>query len=80
VSRGYTSIRVRVEDKKRIEKLARMLGLSLSETIHYMVDFIEKNISVEDIDDRIKTVFKALEKARDIGETDSSHIDEYLYG
>ncbi len=76
----YTTIRVKVEDKKRIEKLAKLLGLSISDTLRYMIDIAEREFDKETSEVDLKILLDALRKARDIGETDASRVDEYLYG
>lgn len=40
----YTTIRIRVEDKERLERIARLLKKkSLAETLHYLISLAEES-------------------------------------
>ena len=74
----YTTIRVRVEDKKRLESLAKKLGKSLSETLRIAIEVAEKE--VDKFKGDLDRVLSTLKYGRDIGETNAENVDEYLYG
>ena len=74
----YTTIRVRVEDKKRLESLAKKLGKSLSETLRIAIEVAEKE--VDKFKGDLDRVLSTLKYGRDIGETNAEKVDEYLYG
>lgn len=74
-----TTIRVRTEDKKRLERLARRLGkTSLVETLRMAIEAAEKEADVVRAD--VLVYLRALGPPEDLGATDASKIDEYLYG
>lgn len=76
---GSTTIRVRIEDKKRLERLARKLGKqTLTDTLRTAIDAAEKEADL--IQGDVFTKLHALGKGKDVGETDASRIDEYIYG
>lgn len=76
---GYTTIRVSVEDKKRIERLARLMGWSLSETVRRAIEIAEREL-LEKHQGDVDAVLSTLRYARDIGETNAEEVDELLYG
>ena len=38
----YTTIRISLEDKKKLERLAKLMGKSLAETLRYLITLAEK--------------------------------------
>jgi len=74
----YTTIRVKIEDKKRLESLAKKLGKSLSETLRIAIEVAEKE--VDKFKGDLDRVLSTLKYGRDIGETNAEKVDEYLYG
>ena len=75
----YTTIRVSIEGKKRLERLAKLMGWSLSETIRRVIEVAEKEF-LEKHQGDVKAVLGSLRYARDIGETDAEDVDKLLYG
>ena len=75
----YTTIRLSLKDKKRLEKLAKLLGgRSLTDTLRYILDIAERELEKYDVN--IDTVLSSLKYGRDIGETNAEDLDKYLYG
>ena len=75
----YTTIRLSLKDKKRLEKLAKLLGgRSLTDTLRYILDIAEKELEKYDVN--IDTVLSSLKYGKDIGETNAEDLDKYLYG
>ncbi len=74
----YTTIRIRVKDKKRLESLAKKLGKSLSETLRIAIEIAEKEMDKFKGD--LDGVLSTLKYGKDIGETNAEKVDEYLYG
>lgn len=75
----YTTVRISVKDKKRLERLARLLKCkSLSEALRYALSIAEREI------DKVKGdpdhVLESLKYARDVGGTQAEEINKYLYG
>lgn len=75
----YTTIRVALEDKKRLERLAKLMGWSLSETLRHAIEIAEKTL-LEKQQASLEPVIRSLRYARDIGETNAEEIDKLLYG
>ena len=75
---GYTTIRVRREDRDRLERLAKRLGCkSLGEAFSRILDLAEESLDRTHFDASI--VFGSLRYARNVGPTDAGEVDEYLY-
>ena len=75
----YTTIRLSLKDKKRLEKLAKLLGgRSLTDTLRIVLDIAEKELEKYDVN--IDTVLSSLKYGKDIGETNAEDLDKYLYG
>ncbi|WP_288007512.1 hypothetical protein [Thermofilum sp.] len=75
----YTTIRVSLEDKQRLERLAKLAGKkSIAEALRFALTIAEKEL------EQSKTipskVLSSLAYARDIGETNAEKVDEYIYG
>jgi len=61
----YTTIRLSLKDKERLEKLSKLMGSkSLAETLRYVLDIAEREFD---------------KYSRDISETDAEDADKYLY-
>jgi len=74
----YTTIRISMEDKCRLERLAKIVNCkSLAETFRRVLGIAEKRLIGRR--DLVKA-FSTLKYARDIGETNATKVDEYLYG
>ncbi len=74
----YTTIRISMEDKCRLERLAKIMNCkSLAETLRRILSIAEKRLIGQR--DLVKA-FSTLKYARDIGETNATKVDEYLYG
>ena len=75
----YTTIRISLEDKKRLERLTKLTGhRSLSDTLRYALTITERELESKKSDS--KTILSSLKYAKDIGETNAEDIDKYLYG
>lgn len=75
----YTTIRVSLEDKEKLERLAKLMGTkSLADTLRRVLDIAEKEIEKYRADP--STVLASLKHARDAGETNAENVDKYLYG
>ncbi len=74
----YTTVRISLEDKERLEKLSKKLNRSLVETLRFAIVLAEREADRFRGDPEI--VLSSLKHARDIGETDAEKVDEYLYG
>ncbi len=76
---SYKIIRIKTEDKKRLERLAEIFGFkSLSEALRYAISVAEKEANKIEAD--LESALKSLKYARDIGGTRAEDVDEYLYG
>ncbi|BES82357.1 ribbon-helix-helix protein, CopG family [Pyrodictium abyssi] len=75
----YTTIRVSVEDKKRLERLARLMGWSLSEALRHAIEVAERELLEKHRSD-LNAVLDSLRHARDLGETSAEELDRLLYG
>jgi len=79
VSPKYTTIRISLEDKERLQRLAKLIGSkSLAEALRYVLDVAEKEIERYKVD--VNSVLTSLRYARDIGKTNAEEVDKYLYG
>lgn len=74
----YTTVRISVEDKKRLEILSKKLRRSLAETLRFAIEVAEKELDKFSGD--LDKVLSTLRNAKDIGETNAEKVDEYLYG
>ena len=75
----YTTIRVSVEIKDRLDKLSKLIGSdSLSATLKYILDIAERELDRHKGD--LGKVLASLRQAKDIGETNAEEVDKYLYG
>jgi len=75
----YTTIKVSVRDKKRLERLAKLVGAkSLSDAFRYVLSIAEKEL--ERYGGNVDLVISSLKYAEDVGETNAEKVDEYLYG
>ena len=75
----YTTIRISVEDRERLRRLAKLLGYkTLSDALRYALDVAEKE--VDKVKGDLNIVLSSLKYAKDVGETDAGDVDKYLYG
>jgi|YelNatPaOPRAMG01_1025707.scaffolds.fasta_scaffold114733_2 predicted DNA-binding protein len=75
----YTTIRVSIEEKQRLERLARLTGKkSLTEALRFALTVAEKELERVKVDPG--EVLSSLTYARDVGDTNAEKVDEYLYG
>ena len=75
----YTTIRVSVEIKERLDKLSKLIGSdSLVATLKYVLDIAERELNRHKGD--LSKVLASLRQAKDIGETNAEEVDKYLYG
>jgi len=75
----YTTIRVSLEDKAKLKKIAKLLGArSLTEALRYALRVAEKELEKQE--GSLETVFSSLKYARDVGLTNAEDVDKYLYG
>lgn len=75
----YTTIRVSLEDKAKLKKIAKLLGArSLTEALRYALRVAEKELEKQE--GSLDTVFSSLKYARNVGLTNAEDVDKYLYG
>ena len=75
----YATIRTSIEDKRRLERLAKLMNCtSLAETFRRILSIAEKELNRTK--GNVVKAFSTLRYARDIGETNAAKVDEYLYG
>ena len=75
----YTTIRISLEDKAKLKKIAKLLGArSLTEALRYALRVAEKELEKQE--GSLETVFSSLKYARDVGLTNAEDVDKYLYG
>lgn len=75
----YTTIRISVRDKERLERLAKLLKCrSLSDALRYALSVAEREI--DKVKGDLDHVLASLRYARDVGETRAEEVDKYLYG
>ena len=73
----YTTIRVSVEDKRKLERLSKKLGKSLADTLRFAIEVAERE--VEEFKGELDKVLSTLKYAKDVGRTNAEKVDEYLY-
>ena len=73
----YTTIRVSIEDKRKLERLSKKLGKSLVDTLRFAIEIAERE--VEEFRGDLDKVLSTLKYAKDLGETNAEKVDEYLY-
>jgi len=73
----YTTIRVSIEDKRKLERLSKKLGKSLVDTLRFAIEIAERE--VEEFKGDLDKVLSTLKYAKDLGETNAEKVDEYLY-
>ena len=79
MSPKYTTIRISLEDKERLQRIAKLMGIkSLADTLRFILDIAEKEIEKYRVDPSL--VLTSLKYAKDIGETNAEEVDKYLYG
>ncbi len=75
----YTTVRISIRDKERLERIARLLGFrSLASALRYLLDVAEREL--EEYRGDLNAVLASLKHAVDVGETSGERVDEYLYG
>ncbi len=75
----YTTVRISIRDKERLERIARLLGFrSLASALRYLLDVAEREL--EEYRGDLNAVLASLKHAVDVGETSAERVDEYLYG
>ena len=75
----YTTIRVSVKDKERLERLAKLLKCRrLSDALRYALSVAEREI--DKVRGDLDHVLASLKYARDVGETWAEDVDKYLCG
>mgnify|MGYP000067651807 CR=1 FL=1 len=75
----YTTIRISLEDKRRLERLAKLMGnKSLADTLRYVLSIAEREF--ERYKGDLSAVLSSLKYAKDVGETNAEEVDKYLYG
>lgn len=75
----YTTIRISLEDKERLQRIAKLMGIkSLADTLRFILDIAEKEIEKYRVDPSL--ILTSLKYAKDIGETNAEEVDKYLYG
>ncbi|MHA1676338.1 MAG: hypothetical protein ACTSU6_04090 [Candidatus Njordarchaeales archaeon] len=75
----YTTIRIPMRIKRKLEVFAKKIReKSLTRALEKAIDIAHKNI--DSFRGNLDPVLDSLKKARDVGKTDASLIDEYLYG
>ena len=75
----YTTIRISVRDKERLERIAKLLKCkSLTDALRFALSVAEREI--DKVKGDLNHVLASLKYARDVGETQAEDIDKYLYG
>ena len=75
----YTTIRISIEDKKRLKRLAKLLRYkNLTDALRFALSVAEKEMDKGRGD--LDKVLSSLKHAKDIGKTNAEDIDKYLYG
>ena len=75
----YTTIRVPLRVKRNLEIFAKKINeKSLTKALEKAIEIASRE--ADSFKGDLNIVLKSLKKARDIGETDASKIDQYLYG
>jgi len=74
----YATIRTSIEDKRRLERLAKLMNCtSLAETFRRILSITEKEL--DKTKENVVKAFLTLRYAKDVGETDTTKVDEYLH-
>ena len=75
----YTTIRISVRDKERLERIAKLLKCkSLTDALRFALSVAEREL--DKVKGDLNHVLASLKYARDVGETRAEDIDKYLYG
>ncbi len=75
----YTTIRIPLRVKRKLEIFAKKINeKSLTKALEKAIEIASRE--ADSFKGDLNIVLKSLKKARDIGETDASKIDQYLYG
>jgi len=75
----YTTIRVSLDDKKRLERIAKLLKCrSLTEALRYALKAAEHELEKGKAD--VNVILSSLKYAKDVGRTRAEDVDKYLYG
>lgn len=75
----YTTIRISIEDKKRLERLVKLLKCkSFTDALRFALSVAEREMDRQKGD--LNKVLSSLKYAKDIGKTRAEDIDKYLYG
>jgi len=74
----YTTIRISIEDKKKLERLSKKLSKNLADTLRYAIEVAERE--ADKFKGDVDKVLSTLKHARSIEETNAEKVDEYLYG
>jgi len=75
----YTTIRITVEDRDRLKRLAKLLETKkIIDALRYAITIAEKELSK--YSGNPAAILETLKHARDIGETNAEEVEKYLYG
>lgn len=75
----YTTIRIPLRVKKKLEIFAKKINeKSLTKALEKAIEIASRE--ADSFKGDLNIVLKSLKKAKDIGETDASKVDQYLYG
>ncbi len=75
----YTTIRVSIEDKMKLKRLAKLIGArSITDALRYALSVAERELEKQTGD--LGSVISSLKYARDIGVTNAEEVDKYIYG
>ena len=75
----YTTIRIPLRVKKKLEIFAKKINeKSLTKALEKAIEIASRE--ADSFKGDLNIVLKSLKKAKDIGETDASKVDLYLYG
>jgi len=75
----YTTIRISIKDKERLERIAKLLKCkSLTDALRFALSVAEREI--DKVKGDLDHVLASLKYARDVGETRAEDVDKYLYG
>jgi len=75
----YTTIRITVEDRDRLKRLAKLLETGkIIDALRYAITVAEKELSK--YRGNPAAILETLKHARDIGETNAEEVEKYLYG
>lgn len=74
----YTTIRISIRDKERLERLTKLLKYkNLTDALRFALDVAERKIDKMNGD--VESVFTSLKYSKDIGQTNAEEIDKCLY-